>query len=208
MDSSDEREAAEARIALQHKIKSQSIKKSKKNQARLPRTAGLRTLTELTDELTKAGLDPSRIQERAERLAKIQAAQRKRKREEQEEGGDGMDIDGEDSSWEDDGMDVDGEERPLNKKVKTNSGAVVAKRMPRSDRTLVGLRDEAVRFLFFRLFSFWTYLMCHFSKPIKPRNYVISVKDLEICWLELVRVIVLLKSKWCVLSFHIVNFVH
>lgn len=41
-------------------------------------------------------------------------------------------------------MDVDGEEQPSSKKVKTNSGAVAAKRMPRSDRTLAGLRDEAV----------------------------------------------------------------
>ncbi|KAF9453331.1 P-loop containing nucleoside triphosphate hydrolase protein [Macrolepiota fuliginosa MF-IS2] len=140
LDSDDEREAAEARTALQHKIKSQSIKKSKKNQARLPRTAGLRTLTELTDELTSAGLDPSRIQERAERLAKIQAAQRKRKRDEEDEA---MSVDDGEGSWEDDdGMDVDGEERPSSKKTKTNTGGVVTKRMPRSDRTLAGLRDE------------------------------------------------------------------
>ncbi|KXN85538.1 Nucleolar GTP-binding protein 1, partial [Leucoagaricus sp. SymC.cos] len=142
-DSADEREAAEAQIALAHKIQSQSIKKSKKNQARLPRTAGLRTLTELTDELTKAGLDPSRIQERAERLAKIQAVQRKRKRGEEDEQ---MDVDDEDDEGdrdEDEEMDVDGEELPSSKKVKTNSGGVVAKRMPKSDRSLAGLRDEA-----------------------------------------------------------------
>jgi len=142
-DSADEREATEAQIALQHKLKSQSIKKSKKNQARLPRTAGLRTLTELTDELTKAGFDPSRLQERAEHLAKIQAAERKRKRDEFED----MDIDGDSGSGsgseDNNEMNVDIEERRSSKKVKTTSGAVVSKRVPRTDRTLAGFRDIA-----------------------------------------------------------------
>ena len=52
-----------------------------KNRAALPRTAGLRTLSELASEMTKAGLDPSRIQERAEILAKVAGAKRKRLRE-------------------------------------------------------------------------------------------------------------------------------
>ena len=55
-----------------------------KNRAVLPRTAGLRTLSELTTGLTKAGLDPSRIQERAEMLAKVAGAKRKRQREEED----------------------------------------------------------------------------------------------------------------------------
>jgi len=140
VDSDDEREEIEARSNLQHKIKSQSIKKSKKNQSRLPRTAGLRTLTELTTELTKAGLDPSRIQERAEMLAKLQGAQRKRKRDE----GDAMDVDmdgEEEGAW----MDVDGQERTPNKRVKADSGAVVTvnRRDPRSNRQLAGMRDNA-----------------------------------------------------------------
>ncbi|KAG6868203.1 hypothetical protein C0993_006344 [Termitomyces sp. T159_Od127] len=139
-DSDDEREARETQIALAHKIQSQSIKKSRKNQARLPRTAGLRTLSELTTELTNAGLDPSRIQERATMLAKIQGAKRKRDADED------MDMEG-DEDMEDgdvDEMDVDGEEAPK-KKAKGNSGAVtaVSKRMPKSDRRLAGLRDEA-----------------------------------------------------------------
>ncbi|EDR07087.1 uncharacterized protein LACBIDRAFT_298858 [Laccaria bicolor S238N-H82] len=49
-----------------HKFQSHIIKKSKKNQLRPPRTAGLRTLSELTQELTKAGLDPSSVQECAD----------------------------------------------------------------------------------------------------------------------------------------------
>ncbi|PPQ80201.1 hypothetical protein CVT25_003554 [Psilocybe cyanescens] len=143
--SDDEREADEAKIALSHKIKSQSIKKSKKNQSRIPRTATLRTLTELSSEMTKAGLDPSRIQERAEMLAKLQGAKRKRGPGEDE------DEDMEGSEGEDDGqgqgeeswMDVDEDEQSApNKRVKTNSGGVVNKRVPRSNRQLAGLRDE------------------------------------------------------------------
>ncbi|KAH6906514.1 GTP binding protein 4 [Coprinopsis sp. MPI-PUGE-AT-0042] len=140
-DSDDEREAVEAKTALGHKILAQSTKKSSKNAARLPRTAGLRTITELTDELTKAGYDPSRIQERAEMLAKIQGAQRKRQREEDEEG---MDMDEDDSdAWsDDDAMDVDAGSRKAVKKQKTISGGVVSKREPRSDRSMAGFKNE------------------------------------------------------------------
>ncbi|KAG6844838.1 hypothetical protein H0H87_003269 [Tephrocybe sp. NHM501043] len=139
-DSDDEREAQEASVALAHKIQSQSIKKSKKNQAPLPRTAGLRTLSELTTEMTKAGLDPSRIQERASMLAKIQGA--KRKRDEDVDMDDDDDMEG--SGDEESGMDVDGEEAPKLKR-KGNSGAVVAvnRRAPKSDRRLAGMRDQA-----------------------------------------------------------------
>ena len=116
-----------------------------KNTARLPRTAGLRTLSELTTGLTKAGLDPSRIQERAEMLAKVAGAKRKRDRDDD----DGMDVDdGDDdgaSGDEGDWMDVDDEAGAPTKRAKANSGAVVAKgRQPRSNRQLAGMRDEAV----------------------------------------------------------------
>ncbi|KIJ99844.1 hypothetical protein K443DRAFT_679677 [Laccaria amethystina LaAM-08-1] len=141
-DSDDEREAAAATVALSHKIQSQSIKKSKKNQSRLPRTAGLRTLSELTGELTKAGLDPSRIQERAEMLAKVQGAKRKRAEDEDAD----MDEDEEEeeegsNEGEENWMDVDGEDSSK-KRLKTNSGGVVNKREPRSHRHLAGMRDE------------------------------------------------------------------
>ncbi|KAJ8074913.1 Nucleolar GTP-binding protein 1 [Marasmius tenuissimus] len=142
-DSDEEREAEEAEIALERKVKSQAMKKGQKNTARLPRTAGLRTLSELTSELTAAGLDPSRIQERAEMLAKVQGQKRKRAGEEDE----GMDVDMEDDEGEDaEGwMDVDGDEAPMLKRAKDNSGtavAVTSKRLPRSNRQLAGLRDE------------------------------------------------------------------
>jgi len=135
------------------------MKKKMKNKARLPRTAGLRTLTDLTTDLTKAGIDPSRVQERAVMIAKMRAAGRKRKRDE-----DGMDIDGDGDGDEDgdnwvsegDGedetvMDVDGDEGEedgtRHKRGKANSGAVIAlqKHAPRSNRQLAGMRDEAVR---------------------------------------------------------------
>jgi nucleolar GTP-binding protein len=146
-DSDDEREAIEARSNLTHKIRSQSIKKSKKNQSRLPRTATLRTISELTTELTKAGLDPSRIQERAEMLAKLQGAQRKRKRGDD----DVMDVDVDGEEAEGDWMDVDGEEGKGGKRTKTDSGAAVTarRREPRSNRQLAGMRDGAVSCSFY-----------------------------------------------------------
>jgi nucleolar GTP-binding protein len=158
-DSDDEREAAAAKVALDHKLTAQS-KKKMKNKARLPRTAGLRTLSDLTADLTKAGIDPSRVQERAVMIAKVRAAGRKRKRDGDE---DGMDVDGDDHGDDGDGnnddwvseggddtsmMDVDAEEGTRrDKRGKANSGAAIArKHAPRSNRQLAGLRDEAVRF--------------------------------------------------------------
>jgi len=160
-DSDDEREAQEAQVALSHKIKSQSIKKSKKNQARLPRTAGLRTLSELTSELTKAGLDPSRIQERAEMIAKLQGAKRKRDDDDEDEDEDEEMGDAEEDGSEREGggdgwMDVDEDESAPKKRVKTNSGRVINKREPRSHRQMAGMRDEAVSVHYFP-FDKWSH---------------------------------------------------
>lgn len=142
LDSDDEREAIEARSNLAHKMVSQSIKKSKKNQSRLPRTAGLRTITDLSTEMTAAGLDPSRIVERAAVLAKVQGAKRKRAAEmdvdmDMEEGGEGDEGD-----W----MDVDGDEESPNKRAKGVSGGIVPlnRREARTDRRFAGIRDDAV----------------------------------------------------------------
>ncbi|KAJ6554011.1 P-loop containing nucleoside triphosphate hydrolase protein [Mycena vulgaris] len=130
-ESEDERERIEARIALSHKIKSQSLKKSKKNQSRLPRSAGLATLSQMTTQLTKAGLDPSRIVDRAAVLSG------KRKRDDE-------DVDMEDGEADAEGwMDVDGEGdggAPA-KRLKTASGAVT-KREPRGNRAVAGMRDQ------------------------------------------------------------------
>lgn len=140
------------KVSREKKLISQATKKGMKNRAALPRTAGLRTLSELTTEMTKAGLDPSRIQERAEILAKVAGAKRKRMREEEAE----MDVDeemGDGEEGEDGWMDVDGEEAPKLKSAKANSGGAVAKgaRHPRSNRQLAGMRDEAVRVFALRL---------------------------------------------------------
>lgn len=145
-DSDDERLAQAEQSALSHKIASQALKKSQKNSARLPRTAALRTLSELSFGLTKAGLDPSRIEERAKILAKVAGAKRKRVRELDEEGDVEMgdDVAQDDDGWED--MDVDEEAGTPVKRQKGNSGGVIAvdsKRMPRSNRQLAGLKDTS-----------------------------------------------------------------
>ncbi|KAF8532522.1 P-loop containing nucleoside triphosphate hydrolase protein [Gautieria morchelliformis] len=142
-DSEDEREAAELASSKKHLLASQAMK-TFKNRPRLPRTAGLRTLSEMTTKMTAAGLDPSRIQERAAILAKAQGAERKRKRDEAENR---MDVDAEDQGDEGDWMDVDddeGEGTPK-KKRKADSGAVAVKRkrVPASNRQLAGMRDAA-----------------------------------------------------------------
>ena len=206
-DSDDEREAQEAQVALSHKIKSQSIKKSKKNQARLPRTAGLRTLSELTSELTKAGLDPSRIQERAEMIAKLQGAKRKRDDDddddEDEEMGDVQEDGSEREGGGDGWMDVDEDESAPKKRVKTNSGRVINKREPRSHRQLAGMRDEAVSvhyFLFDKgLREINISLFFFSSNSTVPTNYGTLVNAHAICLPKPERAIVLSKPRWSVL---------
>lgn len=156
-DSDDEREAAAGKVALGHRLEAQSKKKIK-NKARLPRTAGLRTITDLTTDLTKAGLDPSRIQERATMIAKVRGAAAQKRRRDVDE--DGMDVDGagdddDDDAWSEeegggeggDMMEIDGEDDDTpRKRGKANSGAAITrKRAPHSNRQLAGMRDEAVR---------------------------------------------------------------
>jgi hypothetical protein len=194
-------------------MRSQSIKKSKKNHSRLPRTAGLRTLSELTGELTKAGIDPSRIQDRAIVLAKVQGAKRKWRSGDEE-----MDVDvdtpvdgGEDAEggW----MDVDGEEADEGgdsprKRVKSNSGAVVPanRRNPRSNRQLAGMKNDAVRFHLSihqsRIYAVHPYSSTFFlySKPPKLSNYAILDSVLGICTQRLAKPIVRSESKRFVFS--------
>lgn len=136
------------KVTKEKLLESQIVKKQMKNKARLPRTAGLRTLTELTGSMTKAGLDPSRIQERAEALAKLRAEQRKRKRDDDD---DEMDVelgDGAGEAVDEEWMDVDeDEEGTSRKRARGNADQVVAKtgkREPRSNRQLAGMRDSSV----------------------------------------------------------------
>ncbi|KAI0256242.1 GTP binding protein 4 [Lactifluus subvellereus] len=214
-DSEDEREAAAAKVALGHKLEAQS-KKKMKNKARLPRTAGLRTLTDLTTDLTKAGIDPSRIQERAVMIAKMRAAERKRKRDEDEEG---MDVDDDDDDDDDAAsqeerqgetmdVDVDGgeDDGTPRKRGKANSGAVIARtRAPRSNRQLAGLRDEAVRstttthsWWMLMALIFWA---LHHSKRPRQCGYGILVSGGVTCSQKQVRATARSELKWCACFF-------
>lgn len=138
-DSDDEREAEELRQAKIHKAESQQ-KKKMKNRPILPRTAGLTTLSEMSEKLTKAGIDPSRIVERARLLAKARGAQRKRKRDEDEE----MEVDDDENEGSDTMMDVDDADSPRKRQKGINGAAQIAphgKRVPKTDRTTIGMRD-------------------------------------------------------------------
>lgn len=168
--SEDEREAAELKYAQEKRLESQITQKQMKNHAKLPRTAGLRTLSDMTDALTKAGLDPSRVAERAAVIAKAQGVMKKRKR--AEEGMD-VDMDGAEDDGEGEWMDVDGEDSTPKKRSKMNTGtAVVAKskREPRSNRQLAGMRDDAV--------SLISSFMYHFSQP--DFLFTASVKSCQV----------------------------
>ena len=96
--------------------------------------------------MTNAGLDPSRIQERAEMLAKVQGAKRKRNADDEDEDVEMDDDDDDFGSASEKDMDVDDydEESSPAKRVKTNSGGVINKRAPRSNRQAAGMRDEGV----------------------------------------------------------------
>lgn len=118
------------------------MKRVKSNHPTLPRAKAPRSLSNLTQALTKAGYDPSKIEERAILLAK--AAGAKRKRDEDED----MDVDEgqEDEDWEDESeMEVD-EDSPR-KKARTEKGSrvVAVDRRARTDRSLAGLGGPEVR---------------------------------------------------------------
>lgn len=95
--------------------------------------------------MTKAGLDPSRVVERAQLLAKVRGAG-KRKRDEDED----MSMDGGEGGEEQDWMDVDdddGEDSPRKRRKGTNGKAQVVlhnRRAPKTDRTTLGMRDATV----------------------------------------------------------------
>jgi nucleolar GTP-binding protein len=89
-------------------------------------------------------------------LAKIQGAKRKRIVDDEEDVEMDDDDDDDDVSGSDNAMDVDDGESAPKKRVKTNSGGVIHKRAPRSNRQTAGLRDEGVSFAqmcLFKLFA-------------------------------------------------------
>ncbi|KIJ25273.1 hypothetical protein M422DRAFT_38855, partial [Sphaerobolus stellatus SS14] len=132
--------AAELDDANTKRLESQENKRTR-NYPKLPRTAGLRTLSEMTEKMTAAGLDPSKIQERAAVLAKAHA--------DLEADEEGTEVDGE---GEDEWMGVDESDEGkgakkggIRKKRKSEGGeAVVVKKrgQPATNRQVAGLRDD------------------------------------------------------------------
>ena len=172
-------------------------------------------MKELTTELTKVGLDTSRIEERAAAIAKMRGAKRKR----HDQDGDGdrdMDVDGDgdgdgDRDGEDAWMDVDdeGKKNKSNKRVKGNTGRVIGvnRRAARTNRQLAGMRDAAVRFflrrlacsllIYFVFLSFPPLFFGCFSKHQKRSSYVISRSVLATGLPRLAKVIAQSELKWC-----------
>ncbi|KAL7008991.1 Nucleolar GTP-binding protein 1 [Cystobasidiomycetes sp. EMM_F5] len=145
--------AKRAQIKLNNKVRDK-----KQNKPIMPRTVRSdRTLDDMASDLRKAGIDPSKLEERAQMLALARGVQlktragEKRKRDE----GDGdMDIDGEGagasgSAWadepsDDEGMQVD--DGTPGKKRKSITGRAVAasgKRVPTKNRATLGLKNTA-----------------------------------------------------------------
>ena len=105
-------------------------------------------------------------------------------------GGDEGD-DGAEAEW----MDVDGDDMTPQKRVKANSGAVVAKgkREPRSNRQLAGLRDDAVSCILLKVYQ------CtdpHPSKLQRLSNCGTWANVNGTCSRRLAKVIGLSRSKW------------
>lgn len=185
------------KAAREHRMASQ-VKKKLKNRPILPRTAGLTTLSEMAEKLTKAGYDPSRIVERATLIAKARGAQfqiaKKRKHDEMDVDDDGAEVDG-GADW----MDVD-EEEAGGKRRKSNNATAVAVtvpsiRAPKTDRTAAGMRDETVGVS--RIGGLRD-ADSHHSKFLKRCNSGTSAKGDVICTQRLVRLTVLSASKWYV----------
>ena len=94
-----------------------------RNRAQLPRTNRLRTLNDMSQKMTEAGLDPGRIQARAKELARAKAARHAQSKEEEE-----MAMD----------LDVEGVD------LTTHNQSSKQSRKPRINRQLAGLRNAAV----------------------------------------------------------------
>jgi hypothetical protein len=148
--------------------------------------------------MTNAGLDPSRIQERAEMLAKVQGAKRKRNADDDEDDVEMDDDDDDDGSGSDKGMNVDDDddESSPTKRVKTNSGSIINKRAPRSNRQMAGMRDEGVSAPLHLLLRKLIHLLFPFSNSLVRPNFAILVNVLAICLRKQEKEIVLSEPKW------------
>ncbi|EJD32469.1 NOG1-domain-containing protein [Auricularia subglabra TFB-10046 SS5] len=126
LDSEDERHA-EAESSRKLTL----AKKHSKNRTALPRTAGMRTMSEMAEKLTAAGIDPSRLQERAKMLAKARGAQAGEKRKRHDDVDEGMEVDG----------DEEGEDGIGLANVVANAREVVAGRAPKRVPTKIASDD-------------------------------------------------------------------
>lgn len=185
-----------------HKAATQD-KKKMKNRPIMPRTAGLVTVSKMAEKLTKAGIDPSRVVERAQLIAKARSAERKRKRDEDED----MDVDEHHQGGEDDWMDVDDETQPR-KRQKIEGGATQAvphgKRQPKTDRTTIGMRDGSVCFSL-PLSSLIFTDRLH-SKSPRQSNYATWASERGICMPKLASLTVRFGLRWYV-TYHQILFV-
>ena len=197
VDSDEELYAADEASAKAAKLASER-KKMFKNRPVMPRTAGMRTIGEMTKKLSAAGYDTSRIEAHAMVAKASNAALRKRKREERDEA---MDVDGEEvGEWADESMEVDGEDASP-KRAKGNSGAVVAKsKLPQSNRQLAGFKNAEVRDInpLLIMFNVLLHRLRPLSKQTRLSNCAILANVNEICWPELGNPIVLSKPRWSV----------
>jgi len=140
------------------------IRDKKQNKAIIPRSVrNDRTLDDMTSSLRKAGVDPSKLEERAKVLALARgvelATKRKRAAVDDDDAEDSMAVDGDvtgttASQWADmdaddgDGsMQVDGSSSKKRKAVsgKAVKGASTSKRAPRTNRAAYGLSNETQR---------------------------------------------------------------
>jgi len=178
-----------------HKAASQQ-KKKMKNRPVMPRTAGLTSLSVMSQKLTKAGIDPSRIMERAQLIAKARGAERKRKRDEDDE----MEVDEQQDGAEEDWMDVDDDAQPR-KRQKINGGAAQVvphgKRQPKTDRTTIGMRDATVCSSLPLLHLTIAHLL--YSKSPRRSNFVTWASDPGICTPKPASLTVLFVSRWYVI---------
>jgi nucleolar GTP-binding protein len=165
------RETAKAIRARRTEIKTNNkIRDKKQNRSAIPRPQlNTRTMDAMAQDLRKAGIDPSKLEERAKMLAlargvqlKSKTAGEKRKRAADGEDDEEMEIEEGESSmagasasmWADasddegDGsMEIDG--ASSSKKRRSLSGKAVAanngKRVPTKNRATLGMRDETQR---------------------------------------------------------------
>ncbi len=112
---------------------------------------------------------------------------------EDDEGAEGRD-DAEEWMDEDDYGDAD--EGAPKKRVKTNSGGVINRREPKSDRQMAGLRDQEVSHLFMAFRQLSQIIYHHVSNTTKLSSCGTLVSVQGICLPRQASLIVLSEQRW------------